>query len=86
MSAKSGSPFEDRTITLAPSTDAPSESSTVTPTTGGASTWLMNPSAGSEKNAIRLPEAMAARGARLEDGRGLMPPLTDEELAKLPWR
>lgn len=27
-----------------------------------------------------------SRGARLEDGRGLLPPLTDEELARLPWR
>jgi len=27
-----------------------------------------------------------SRGARLEAGRGLLPPLTDEELAKLPWR
>jgi N4-(beta-N-acetylglucosaminyl)-L-asparaginase len=27
-----------------------------------------------------------ARGPRIEEGRGLMPPLTDEELAALPWR
>ena len=27
-----------------------------------------------------------SKGARLEEGRGLLPPLTDEELAALPWR
>lgn len=27
-----------------------------------------------------------AAGARIEEGRGLLPPLTDEELAALPWR